>query len=64
VAKASYDETLAKTSCSKSAQVAYDSVTKTAGASCDRTKCDKGAAEGSSEAPADANVKLASKDSK
>ena len=64
VAKASYDETLAKTSCSKSAQAAYDSVTKTAGASCDRTKCDKGAAGSSSDEPADTNVKLASKESK
>ncbi len=69
VAKASYDETLAKTSCSKSAQAAYDSVTKTAGASCDKTKCDKakgdkGAVESPSEVPVDANVKLASKDSK
>ncbi len=64
VAKASYDGTLAKTSCAKSAQAAYDGVTKTAGASCDRTKCDKGAAESSSEEPADANVKLASKESK
>jgi len=63
VANASYDETLAKTSCAKSAQVAYDSVTKTAGASCDRTTCDKGPAESASEETANTNVKLASKDS-
>ena len=63
VAKASYDETLAKTSCAKSAQAAYDGVTKTAGATCDRTKCDKGAAESASEESANTNVKLASKDS-
>ena len=64
VAKASYDETLAKTSCAKSAQAAYDGVTTTAGASCDRTKCDKDTAESSSEEPAGTDVKLASKESK
>jgi hypothetical protein len=63
VAKASYDETLANTSCAKSAQAAYDSVTKTAGASCDRTKCDKGAAETTAD-NAKTEVKLASAESK
>ena len=63
VAKASYDETFAKTSCAKSAQAAYDGVTKTAGATCDRTKCDKGAAESASDESANTNVKLASKNS-
>ena len=62
VAKASYDETLATTSCAKSAQAAYDSVTKTAGATCDRTTCDKGAAESATD-KAEAEVKLASKNS-
>jgi hypothetical protein len=63
VAKASYDETLANTSCAKSAQAAYDSVTKTAGASCDRTKCDKDAAETTAD-NAKTEVKLASAESK
>jgi len=62
VAKASYDETLAKTSCAKSAQAAHDGVTKTAGASCDRTKCDKGAAASTTD-NAKTEVKLASNDS-
>jgi len=54
--KAAYDAV-------KSAQAAYDGVTKTAGATCDRTKCDKGAAESASEETANTNVKLASKNS-
>ncbi len=55
VAKASYNETLDKTGCEKTAEAAYASVTKTAGASCAtataKAGCDKDA-ESSSDATA------------
>jgi hypothetical protein len=64
VAKASYDATYAKTGCEKTAQAAYASITKTAGASCAtataKTSCDKGSSEISSDKVADADVKVAS----
>ena len=66
MASASYDATLAKTGCEKTAQAAYASVTKTAGASCDvanssgSTDCSKSGSEASSDKIADAATKIAS----